>query len=195
MKDIGLRIQGGVSPQASERFERPRNYGPLDRFDGHARITGPCGDTMEFWLCMNEGRIAEASFTTTGCGPSRAAGSMATELAIGKPPTEAAQIEQAGILAALGGLPKESEHCALLASNTLRAAIGDLQRRKADSSPDCQHCDSATCSSKERRQDESEKEFRQLLQCAVLPHFHTRTVPDSVAAYAKARPPEGGLAK
>jgi len=161
MEDIGLRIQSGVSPQASERFEQPRNYGPLDRFDGHARITGPCGDTMEFWLRMNEGRIAEASFTTTGCSPSGAAGSMATELAISRPPTEAAQIEQADILVALGGLPKESEHCALLASNTLKAAIQHLESRKADSSSDCQHCDSATCSSKKRRQDESEEEFRQ----------------------------------
>ena len=34
-----------VSPEALERFQRPRNYGPLDAWDGHARITGPCGDT------------------------------------------------------------------------------------------------------------------------------------------------------
>jgi len=161
MEDTDLRIHGGVSPQASERFEQPRNYGPPERFDGHARITGPCGDTMEFWLCTNDGRIAEARFTTTGCGPSRAAGSMATELAVGKPPREAAQIEQADILAALGGLPEESEHCALLASNTLKVAIDDLGNRKADDSPDCQDCGSATCSSKTRHQDESEEQFRQ----------------------------------
>jgi len=105
--------------------------------------------------------IAEVGFTTTGCGPSRAAGSVATELAIGKPLREAAQIEQADILAALGGLPKELEHCALLASDALKAAIEDFGRRKADSSQDCQHCGSATCPSKERRQDESEEEFRQ----------------------------------
>ena len=105
MEDIGFPIQGQVSSQASGRFEQPRNYGPLESFDGHARITGPCGDTMEFWLQVREGRIAEASFTTDGYGPSRAAGSMATELAIGKPLTEAAQIEQAHILTALGGLP------------------------------------------------------------------------------------------
>ncbi len=161
MKNIDLPIQSGVSPQASERFQRPRNYGPLDRFDGHAQITGPCGDTMEFWLRMNAGRIAEASFTTTGCGTSQAAGSMATELVMGRSPTEAARIEQADILAALGGLPKESEHCALLASDTLKAAAEDLESRKADNSPDCQQCDSATCSSKDRRQDESEGQFRQ----------------------------------
>ena len=125
MEDIGLPIQGQVSSQALERFEQPRNYGSLESFNGHVRVTGPCGDTMEFWLQAREGRIAEASFTTDGCGPSRATGSIATELAIGKPPTEAAQIGQADILSALGGLPEESEHCALLASNTLKAAIED----------------------------------------------------------------------
>ena len=114
-----------ISPQVLERFQRPRNYGPLSRFNGHARITGPCGDTMEFWLQVSGGRITEAGFTTTGCGPSRAAGSMATECADGKPLEEALRIEQSDILQALGGLPKESEHCALLAANTLKAAIRD----------------------------------------------------------------------
>ena len=27
-----------------------RDHGPLRNFNVHARITGPCGDTMEFWL-------------------------------------------------------------------------------------------------------------------------------------------------
>ena len=86
---------------------------------------------------------------------------MATELAIGKPPAEAARIEQADVLAGLGGLPKESEHCALLAANTLKAAIEDFVSRKAEKSQDCGHCESATCPSKERRQDESDEQFRQ----------------------------------
>jgi Mrp family chromosome partitioning ATPase len=116
---------------------------------------------MEFWIRVHEGRIAEATFTTTGCGPSRAAGSMATELAIGKPPKEAAQIDQADVLLALDSLPDESEHCALLAATTLGAAIKDLESRQPDNSPDCQQCNSATCSSKQRYQNESEEEFRQ----------------------------------
>ncbi len=161
MKNISLPIQGQISPRAAERFEQPRNYGPHESFDGHARITGPCGDTMEFWLQVREGCIAEASFTTDGCGPSRAAGSMATELAIGKSLTQAAQIEQADVLAGLGGLPKESEHCALLASNTLRATIEDFRGRKAEEVEDCDHCESATRPSKKRQEDESEKVFRQ----------------------------------
>jgi ATP-binding protein involved in chromosome partitioning len=152
-------IQGQVSPQAQERFERPRNYGPLAQWNGHARITGPCGDTMEFWVQVVGNRVAKLGFITTGCGPSRAAGSMATELAAGRSPSEAGQIEQADILTALGGLPKDSEHCALLASNTLKAAIRDHLARAAKGGTDCQHCTSTSCAGKERRTDESDEQF------------------------------------
>ena len=147
-----------VSPEALERFQRPRNYGPLDTWDGHARITGPCGDTMEFWLKIADRRIVQASFVTDGCGPSRAAGSMATELATGKLLKEALQIEQKDVLEALGGLPKESEHCALLAVDTLQAAIRDYQGRRT--TEQCSECSNADCPSKQRRADESEQDFR-----------------------------------
>jgi len=120
-----------------ERLDPPRNEGPLDSWDGHARITGPCGDTMEFWLRIAKGRIVQANFTTTGCNSSRAAGSMATELAAGKTPDDAARLEQRDVLLALGGLHEESEHCALLAANTLKAAISNFAaRRQSTSSAD-----------------------------------------------------------
>jgi len=125
MKGTDLPIQR----PASGRFERPRHYGPLLRFDGHARTTGTCGDTMDVWLKASEGHITGIGFTTDGCGPSRAAGSVAMELAMGKLLTEAARIEPADILAALGGLPDELQHCALLASNTLKAAIAAFGRK------------------------------------------------------------------
>jgi Mrp family chromosome partitioning ATPase len=116
---------------------------------------------MEFWIQVTEKRIASVSFTTTGCGPSRAAGSVATELATGRAVREAGQIEQADILRALGGLPKDSEHCALLASNTLKATIRDYLSRSASSSQDCEHCSSTSCSTKERKSDESDEQFRE----------------------------------
>ena len=154
-----MSTEQAVSPEALERFQRPRNYGPLDQWDGHARITAPCGDTMEFWLKISDRRIVQATFTTDGCGPSRAAGSMATELATGRLVKEALQIEQKDVLQALRGLPKDSEHCALLAANTLKAAIRDCQGRR-QTVQQCGECSKAECSSKQRQADESEQEFR-----------------------------------
>jgi len=162
-----INVLGQVAPQAAERSDNPRNYGPLEKWNGHARVTGPCGDTMEFWVQVEEKRIIRAGFTTTGCGPSRAAGSMATELAVNRPLREAGFIEQADILGALGGLPKDSEHCALLAANTLKAAIRDYlsrsmsQNRSMSKSEDCGHCSSTDCSSKERQHDESDEQFHE----------------------------------
>ena len=112
MNESEIHVLGQVSPQVAQRARNPHNYGALQDWNGHARITGPCGDTMEFWVQVTDGHIVRAGFTTTGCGSSRAAGSMATELAVSRPLGEAGGIEQADILKALGGLPKDSEHCA-----------------------------------------------------------------------------------
>jgi nitrogen fixation NifU-like protein len=50
---------------------------------------------------------------------------MVTEMAKGRNVSEAQRISQHDVLAALSGLPEESEHCALLAANTLKEAIKD----------------------------------------------------------------------
>lgn len=103
----------------------PRNVGSMDMADGQARVTGPCGDTMEIWLRVKDDSIAEATFTTDGCTTAIAAGSMVTELAKGKNVSHALMIDQRDVLSALDGLPEESQHCALLAANTLKAAAKD----------------------------------------------------------------------
>ena len=103
----------------------PRNVGSIANADGFASMTGPCGDTMEIWLKVRNGTLAQASFWTDGCGTSIAAGSMVTELAKGKAVAEILKISQQDVLDALGGLPEESAHCALLAANTLREAMKD----------------------------------------------------------------------
>jgi nitrogen fixation NifU-like protein len=109
-----------------DHWMHPRNQHPLDPADGHARVRGPCGDTMEIFLRVRDGRIDEASFLTDGCITSIAAGSMAVELSGGSEPDLARALTDNDILEALGGLPEESRHCALLAADTLHAAIDDL---------------------------------------------------------------------
>jgi nitrogen fixation NifU-like protein len=110
----------------------PRNLGGIENADGFARITGPCGDTMEIWVKINDNAIVKSSFVTDGCGTSIASGSMVTELAMGKNIRAAQRISQQDVLAALGGLPEESEHCALLAANALKAAIRDSIQMKRE---------------------------------------------------------------
>jgi nitrogen fixation NifU-like protein len=107
----------------------PKNVGELKNPDGVARITGPCGDTMQIQLQVEGDVITDVKFVTDGCGASTACGSVITELAKGKTVEGASRIQDTDVLAALGGLPEENVHCALLAANTLKAAL-DAYRRK-----------------------------------------------------------------
>jgi nitrogen fixation NifU-like protein len=119
----------------------PRNLGDMEDADGFARVTGPCGDTMEIWLRAKNGKLIDATFLTDGCGTSVASGSMVTEMAKGENITEAQKISQQDVLAALGGLPEESQHCALLAANTLKEAIRNYRAMKKETwkKPYCKH--------------------------------------------------------
>jgi len=99
-----------------------KNAGVMEDADGFAEVTGPCGDTMNIWLKVKDNTIVEATFMTDGCVSSIASGSMVTEIATGKSVIQAMKVNQQDVLNALGGLPKESQHCALLAANTLKAA-------------------------------------------------------------------------
>jgi len=110
----------------------PRNLREMTDADGFARVTGPCGDTMEIWLKVMDGIVIQATFYTDGCGTSIASGSMVTELVKGKNITETQKISQQNVLDALGGLPDESEHCALLAANTMKEAARDYIAMKRE---------------------------------------------------------------
>jgi nitrogen fixation NifU-like protein len=108
-----------------DHAQNPRNLGQIPDADGSASVVGSCGDTMEICIRVRNDKILNATFFTDGCGTTIAAGSMVTELAKGKNVSDAFKITQQDVLNVLGGLPEESQHCALLASDTLRAAIRD----------------------------------------------------------------------
>ena len=115
-----------------EHAMKPRNVGVMQDADGFARVTGPCGDTMEIWLKVNGDTIINVSFMTDVCGTSIASGSTVTEMTKSKRISDAQKTTQQDVLDTLGGLPQESEHCALLAANTLKAAIRDYIAMKRE---------------------------------------------------------------
>jgi len=122
---IKAEMKKVYSETVVEHSMNPRNVGDIEDADGFAKVIGPCGDTMEIWLKVNSDTISDASFMTDGCGTTIASGSMVTEMAKGRTVFHAQKITQQDVLNALGGLPEESEHCALLAANTLKEAIKD----------------------------------------------------------------------
>jgi len=115
---------------AFDRWLHMRFMGSMENPDGYARLTGKCGDTMEIFLKFEGDRVKDATFLTDGCGSSAVCGSFAAEMAIGKTPDELIEITGEAILEKLGGLPKEEEHCAFLAGETLQEALNNYMIKK-----------------------------------------------------------------
>jgi nitrogen fixation NifU-like protein len=102
---------------------RPKNFGPMRDASTHAKITGPCGDTVEVWLRIDGGKIRKASFMSTGCGHSVRCCSIAAKRTEGMLPQEAEELTQQTVLSAVGPVPEDHRHCALLAANVIKKAM------------------------------------------------------------------------
>ena len=111
------------SEKVLDRCFNPRNWGTIENPQGFGRGSRICGDGMEITLRIMYDKIQNAKFFTEGCGTMLAAGSMVTELVIGKTVREALKITPEVINKALDGLPKESEHCADTAAEALKKAL------------------------------------------------------------------------
>ncbi len=113
-----------------QHWVSPKFMGALEDANGVARITGKCGDTMEFYLKISGERVEKAYFWTDGCGSSTACGSITAELAHGKTIDEIIEIDGETILKKIGGLPPEEQHCAYLAAEALQQALHDYLSKK-----------------------------------------------------------------
>ncbi|MFW6147681.1 MAG: iron-sulfur cluster assembly scaffold protein [Thermodesulfobacteriota bacterium] len=118
------------SDKVIEWWLHPIYMGKVEDPQGCAKVAGSCGDSMHVFLKIENDTIVDARFLTDGCTTTIAAGCMACELAIGTTYGEALHIDQEVILKELNGLPEESIHCALLASNALKEAIRDYLAAK-----------------------------------------------------------------
>lgn len=125
------KIQGEVFKEASETlgekgFERWRNpefHGPIPQADSYAKLKGECGDTMEMYLKIRDGRVERAGYMTDGCSSSAIAGSFAAELATGKTFEEVLDLRGDDVLEVIGRFPENERHCAHLAVRTLQEAL------------------------------------------------------------------------
>ncbi len=122
--------EDAYSDRALDHLTNPRNPGTLADPSGTGSDANPsCGDRTTITLRVADGRVADVKFRTFGCTAAIAAASVLTELAAGLPVDDAARLEPADILNALGGLPVRKEACALMAIGALRAALVDARVR------------------------------------------------------------------
>jgi nitrogen fixation NifU-like protein len=90
-----------------------------------ARVTGPCGDTMEFYLVIKDDVIETVRYFTDGCQYTHLCGTAVAVMVQGGSIQNALAINPALLLDELKDLPLEHRHCAILAVNTLYRAIGE----------------------------------------------------------------------
>src|SRR5262249_24228546 len=114
------------SPKVLEHLENPRNVGEMNDATACGEATNPaCGDLLRLFLKATRGNNVEASFQLQGCPPSIAAGSALTEMIMNLTLEEASRLTPQDITRALEYLPRNKEHCSVLAINALRAALDD----------------------------------------------------------------------
>jgi nitrogen fixation NifU-like protein len=106
-----------------DHFERPRNAGAMPDASAEGFVVNPvCGDSMRLFLRIEEGRIAAASFLTSGCPASIATSSAATEMVAGLTLEDAEALTREQFAEAVGGLPRSKLHCSVLATQAIRNA-------------------------------------------------------------------------
>ena len=117
------------SKRVIKEYRNPINFRPIEKPDTIGEIKGSCGDTMRIMLSIREGVIKDAAFWTDGCGASIACGNKLTSIIKGKKLDYAKNISNTDLVESLDGLPKENEHCAVLATDTLRKALKKYYER------------------------------------------------------------------
>ena len=114
------------SDKVMDHFMNPRNVGCIEDADGIGEIgNAKCGDIMKIYLKIENDIIVDAKFETFGCGSAIASSSMATELIMGKPVSQALELTNKAVVEALDGLPAHKVHCSVLAEEAIKNALKD----------------------------------------------------------------------
>ena len=112
------------SERLLDHFEHPRNVGELEAPGVTVEVSNPaCGDILRLSVRFEGERAAEARYKVRGCTASIAAGSALTELLIGRTRAEMSALRSPDIEEAVGGLPPESKHAAVLCLDGIKSLL------------------------------------------------------------------------
>lgn len=114
-----------------KRFTNPKFMKKIKNPDGYARVGSEiCGDEMEYYIKVKDGKIVKIGFQTFGCAASIYTSDVLAEMALGKTLEEARKIGEQRIIKSAPGFPRVKFHCANLATKALKAAIDSYEKNK-----------------------------------------------------------------
>jgi nitrogen fixation NifU-like protein len=123
LQELQETMLDGYSEKLKNEFLNPVNIGKIEDSDSYASITGACGDTIEMYAVIRDGRISDIKFMIDGCGPTIACSSYVARTVKGRTIKEAMQIKPEDVDRYFEGLPEEHKHCAKLSVLALGALI------------------------------------------------------------------------
>ena len=129
---IDVKVREDFSTYALELGKNPYKYGklPPNLISVQRNWRGSCGDSVTFYLNVENDIIKDISYETDGCTTSSIAASQTAKMVDKKSIKEALQLTDKQVLAALGKFPEENYHCATLSVTTLHLAINDFLKSK-----------------------------------------------------------------
>ena len=125
---IDNKVKEDFSTYALEFGKNPYKYGklPSNKISVQKNWRGSCGDSITYYLNIENDMIQDISYETDGCTTSSIAASQTAKMVDKKSIKEALQLTDKQVLNALGKFPKENNHCATLSVTTLHLAINDF---------------------------------------------------------------------
>ena len=99
--------------------------------DAHGKKKGDCGDTIEFFLSIENNRIQSISFSTDGCLNTNACANAVACLCEGKSLEASWMITPEAVIAYLETLPVHQNHCAELAVGAFYLALASYPKARA----------------------------------------------------------------
>ena len=100
-------------------------FGRMNDPTASAYLKGPCGDSMEFYLVIEDEKITDIKYYVDGCQASRACAAVTAQLVFGKKVNDVLNISAGEVIRQLEGLPEDHLHCSILSVSTLYRAIAD----------------------------------------------------------------------
>ena len=117
-----------------DHFKNPRNMGRIENAEMLIQVGDPgCGDSVLISMKIDADVLVDVKYKIFGCGAAIATSSMGSVLAKGKTLPQLLEFKAEEISKALGGLPKEKEHCSNLIASGLHGGVIEYLKNRRDS--------------------------------------------------------------
>lgn len=97
--------------------------------DGYGKRTGECGDTIEFFLGLSDGKLKTVAYDSNGCTNTHACASTLAMMVEGRTLEDGWNITPEIIAEYLETLPEDEFHCAELAVGAFYLALSDAAKK------------------------------------------------------------------